>query len=33
LATIARFGFTHVAEQCDDKDGAEYLFERPAGSI
>lgn len=31
LATIAGFGFTHVGEQWDEKDGTEYLYERPAG--
>jgi RimJ/RimL family protein N-acetyltransferase len=33
LATIAGFGFTRVGEQWDDKDGTEYLFERPSRSI
>jgi RimJ/RimL family protein N-acetyltransferase len=33
LATIAGFGFAHVGEQWDDKDGTEYLFERPARSM
>jgi RimJ/RimL family protein N-acetyltransferase len=33
LATIDGFGFTRIGEQWDDKDGTEYLFERPARSI
>jgi RimJ/RimL family protein N-acetyltransferase len=32
LATIAGFGFTKVGEQWDDKDGTEFLFQRPARS-
>lgn len=34
LATIAGFGFEHTGEQVDDKDGLQYIFERPAkGSV
>ena len=29
LATIAGFGFTNVGEQWDEKDGTEFVFERP----
>jgi RimJ/RimL family protein N-acetyltransferase len=30
LATIAGFGFTHIGEQWDEKDGREFIFQRPA---
>ncbi|GAA2600875.1 hypothetical protein GCM10009863_12730 [Streptomyces axinellae] len=30
LATLAPFGFTHVGEQWDERDGRELLYERPA---
>jgi [ribosomal protein S5]-alanine N-acetyltransferase len=30
LATIAGFGFIHIGEQWDDKDGREFIFQRPA---
>lgn len=31
-ATVAKFGFTRVGEQCEEEDGLELIYELPVGS-